>query len=83
MSDGTEQEKPASGRKPLTLTRTHQTGTVRQSFSHGRTKAVAVEVKEKRALRAPGAAPAKPPEPSKPAAPGPGVPADLARPAQR
>ncbi|MBI1186382.1 MAG: translation initiation factor IF-2 [Alphaproteobacteria bacterium] len=82
MSDGTEQEKPASGRKPLTLTRTHQTGTVRQSFSHGRTKAVAVEVKEKRALRTPGAAPAKP-EPGKPAAPGPGVPADLAGGARR
>ncbi|MGE3142613.1 MAG: translation initiation factor IF-2 [Hyphomonadaceae bacterium] len=75
MTDGTEQEKPASGRKPLTLTRTTQSGTVRQSFSHGRTKAVAVEVKEKRALNRPGAA-------QPPAAPGPGVPPNLARPKQ-
>ncbi|MGE0046627.1 MAG: translation initiation factor IF-2 N-terminal domain-containing protein, partial [Hyphomonadaceae bacterium] len=75
MTDGTEQEKPAGGRKPLTLTRTTQSGTVRQSFSHGRTKAVAVEVKEKRSLNRPGAAPAAP------AAPGPGVPPNLARPA--
>jgi len=69
LSDGTEQEKPASGRKPLTLTRTHQTGTVRQSFSHGRTKAVAVEVKEKRSIRTPGSAPAQPAPPAPPKAP--------------
>ncbi len=76
MTDGTEQEKPA-GRKPLTLTRTASAGTVRQSFSHGRTKQVAVEVREKRSIgpRAGGAA--------QPAAPGPGVPPPLqkARPA--
>ncbi len=77
MTDGTEQEKPAGGRKPLTLTRTTQSGTVRQSFSHGRTKAVAVEVKEKRAINRPGAAAAAP------AAPGPGVPPNLARPQTR
>ena len=68
MSDGTEQEKPA-GRKPLTLTRTASAGTVRQSFSHGRTKQVAVEVKEKRSIGRPGAGAA-----AQPAAPGPGVP---------
>jgi translation initiation factor IF-2 len=46
MSDGNEQkEGAASGRKPLTLTRTASAGTVRQSFSHGRTKQVAVEVR--------------------------------------
>ena len=55
MTDGTEQEKPASGRKPLTLTRTTSGGTVRQSFSHGRTKQVAVEVREKRSIRGAGA----------------------------
>jgi translation initiation factor IF-2 len=72
MSDGNEQkEGAASGRKPLTLTRTASAGTVRQSFSHGRTKQVAVEVREKRALNRPGAAPAQP------GAPGPGVPPPL------
>ena len=68
MSDGNEQKDTASGRKPLTLTRNVSGGTVRQSFSHGRTKQVAVEVREKRSITRPGAAPAAP------AAPGPGVP---------
>jgi len=67
MSDGTEQKE---GRKPLTLTRTTSGGTVRQSFSHGRTKQVAVEVREKRSIGRPGAGAA-------PAAPGPGVPPPL------
>jgi len=73
MSDGNEQKEGApSGRKPLTLTRTASAGTVRQSFSHGRTKQVAVEVREKRSLNRPGAAAA-----AQPAAPGPGVPPPL------
>jgi translation initiation factor IF-2 len=67
MSDGNEQKDAPSGRKPLTLTRTTATGTVRQSFSHGRTKQVAVEVREKRSINRPGATPGG-------AAPGPGVP---------
>ena len=69
MSDGNEQKDTPSGRKPLTLTRTTSTGTVRQSFSHGRTKQVAVEVREKRSINRPGAG-------GTPAAgaPGPGVP---------
>jgi len=67
MSDGNEQKDAPSGRKPLTLTRTTATGTVRQSFSHGRTKQVAVEVREKRSINRPGAG-------GTPAAPGPGVP---------
>ncbi len=70
MSDGNEQKDTPSGRKPLTLTRTTSTGTVRQSFSHGRTKQVAVEVREKRSINRPGAGGA-------PAAPGPGVPPPL------
>ncbi|HVZ99851.1 MAG TPA: translation initiation factor IF-2 [Caulobacterales bacterium] len=74
MSDGNEQKESASGRKPLTLTRTTSTGTVRQSFSHGRTKQVAVEVREKRAVGRPPAAPAPK------AAPGPGVPPPSQRP---
>jgi translation initiation factor IF-2 len=73
MSDGNEQkEGAAGGRKPLTLTRTASAGTVRQSFSHGRTKQVAVEVREKRAINRPGAGGA-----AQPAAPGPGVPPPL------
>jgi translation initiation factor IF-2 len=73
MSDGNEQkEGAAGGRKPLTLTRTASAGTVRQSFSHGRTKQVAVEVREKRAINRPGAGAA-----AQPAAPGPGVPPPL------
>ncbi|MBC7768864.1 MAG: IF-2-associated domain-containing protein, partial [Phycisphaerales bacterium] len=55
MSDGNEQKETPSGRKPLTLTRTASAGTVRQSFSHGRTKQVAVEVREKRSINRPGA----------------------------
>ncbi|MBL8544429.1 MAG: translation initiation factor IF-2 [Hyphomonadaceae bacterium] len=73
MSDGNEQKDAPSGRKPLTLTRTTATGTVRQSFSHGRTKQVAVEVREKRAINRPGAGGAAP------AAAGPGVPPPLRR----
>ena len=69
MSDGNEQKDTPSGRKPLTLTRTTSTGTVRQSFSHGRTKQVAVEVREKRSINRPGAGGA-----AAPGAPGPGVP---------
>ncbi|MGE3143268.1 MAG: translation initiation factor IF-2 associated domain-containing protein, partial [Hyphomonadaceae bacterium] len=67
-TDGADTKDPASpsGRKPLTLTRTAAAGTVRQSFSHGRTKSVAVEVREKRSINRPPAA--------APAAPGPGVP---------
>ena len=73
MTDGSEQKEkdaPASGRKPLTLTRTASAGTVRQSFSHGRTKQVAVEVREKRSINRPGQGGGAP-------APGPGVPPPL------
>ncbi len=73
MTDGNEQkDQPASSRKPLTLTRTASTGTVRQSFSHGRTKTVAVEVREKRSIGRTGAA-----APAAPVAPGAGVPPPL------
>ena len=50
MSDET-QEKSGSGRRPLTLRKT-ETGAVKQSFPHGRTKTVVVE--KKRRVRAPG-----------------------------
>jgi translation initiation factor IF-2 len=58
MSDGNDNEVPA-GRKPLTLSRNVGAGTVRQSFSHGRTNQVVVEVKKKRIIGQ-GEAPAAP-----------------------
>jgi translation initiation factor IF-2 len=56
MSDET-QEKSRGGRRPLTLRKT-ETGAVKQSFPHGRTKTVVVE--KKRRVRAPGEATGKP-----------------------
>jgi translation initiation factor IF-2 len=50
-------------RKPLSLKRTVESGHVRQSFSHGRSKSVVVEKKKKRTITAPGA------EAEEPAAP--------------
>jgi translation initiation factor IF-2 len=41
-------------RKPLSLKRTVESGHVRQSFSHGRSKSVVVEKKKKRTISAPG-----------------------------
>lgn len=55
MSDGNDNENQ-TGRKPLTLSRNVGAGTVRQSFSHGRTNQVVVEVKKKRTI-GPGEAP--------------------------
>ena len=64
MSD--EEKKPA--RKPLTL-KGAQPGEVKQTFSHGRTNKVAVEVKRRRKLVKPGeAAPAPAPAPAPAAA---------------
>ena len=50
MSESKTQENKLSLNKPgrLELKKTVETGQVRQSFSHGRTKAVTVEVKRKR-----------------------------------
>ncbi|HKT16879.1 MAG TPA: translation initiation factor IF-2 [Stellaceae bacterium] len=69
MSDNTEQDK-----RPLSLGRTGgklelrkpiETGQVRQSFPHGRTKTVQVEVRKKRVV---GTTPEKPAETAAPAA---------------
>ncbi len=49
----------SSGRKPLTLKGSGSSGTVRQSLSHSRTKAVVVEKKRKRVLSPKDAAEAK------------------------
>src|SRR5262249_40907194 len=43
-------------RKPLSLKRTVESGHVRQSFSHGRSKSVVVEKKKKRTISASGEA---------------------------
>jgi len=84
LSD-TENEKPKLGmRQPLGLKRTVETGQVKQSFSHGRSNTVVVEVKRRRMLGpqsgtateeaapppAPVAAPPPPPAPApRPSAP--------------
>jgi translation initiation factor IF-2 len=79
MADQTEKPKLGT-RPPLGLKRTVETGKVKQSFSHGRSNTVVVEVKKRRILGRPGEAPPAPaPEPvaeapkapPKPAAPAP------------
>jgi translation initiation factor IF-2 len=76
-----QSDKPKLGtRPPLGLKRTVETGKVKQSFSHGRSNTVVVEVKKRRILGKPGeappaaepqveaAAPAPAPKPAAPAA---------------
>src|SRR5688572_11518693 len=54
-----QSDKPKLGtRPPLGLKRTVETGKVKQSFSHGRSNTVVVEVKKRRILAKPGEAPA-------------------------
>ena len=72
MSDDTN-NKPTLTRKPLTLSRSLESGEVKQTFSHGRTNKVVVEVKRKKLGGKPGyapepevAAPAPPPPPPPP-----------------
>ncbi|MGK6353763.1 translation initiation factor IF-2 [Sphingomonas sp. DT-207] len=82
MSD-TDNDKPKLGmRAPLGLKRTVETGKVKQSFSHGRSNTVVVEVKRRRVLgpqsgeAQPQQAEAAPPPPPAPApAPRPAAPA--------
>lgn len=70
MSD-TENEKPKLGmRAPLGLKRTVETGQVKQSFSHGRSNTVVVEVKRRRVL-GPGGTPVDAPVVEEAAAPAP------------
>ena len=54
MSDS--EDTPARTRKPLGLKRSVDAGEVKQTFSHGRTNKVAVEVKRRRKLTKPGEA---------------------------
>jgi translation initiation factor IF-2 len=68
MSD--TNDKPKLGtRAPLGLKRTVETGQVKQSFSHGRSNTVVVEVKKRRILGKPGEAEAPKAEAPAPAAP--------------
>jgi len=67
MSDS--ENKPTLGRKPLGLKTSVQAGEVKQTFSHGRTNKVVVEVKRRKLLGKPGAAEAAPPPPPPPPAP--------------
>ena len=73
-----QSDKPKLGtRPPLGVKRTVETGKVKQSFSHGRSNTVVVEVKKRRILGKPGepapepkveaAAPAPAPKPAAPA----------------
>jgi translation initiation factor IF-2 len=64
MSDQTEKPK-LGARPPLGIKRTVETGKVKQSFSHGRSNTVVVEVKKRRILGKPGETPEPPktPEP--------------------
>src|SRR5256885_2873650 len=84
MADQTEKPKLGT-RPPLGLKRTVETGKVKQSFSHGRSNTVVVEVKKRRILGRPGEAPpveAPKPEPIAEApkpAPKPAAPAAPAR----
>ena len=55
MTDQTDKPKLGT-RPPLGLKRTVETGKVKQSFSHGRSNTVVVEVKKRRILGRPGEA---------------------------
>ena len=68
MTDQTEKPKLGT-RPPLGLKRTVETGKVKQSFSHGRSNTVVVEVKKRRILGKPGEAAAAPKRPSRRRAP--------------
>ncbi|MBA2466694.1 MAG: translation initiation factor IF-2 [Sphingomonas sp.] len=82
MTDQTEKPKLGT-RPPLGIKRTVETGKVKQSFSHGRSNTVVVEVKKRRILGKPGEAPpAEAPKPEPLAeAPKPVVPVRAAPPA--
>jgi len=60
MSDDNDNQRI---RKPLGLKRSVDAGEVKQTFSHGRTNKVVVEVKRRRVLGKPGSEPAAPPPP--------------------
>ncbi|WP_197423564.1 translation initiation factor IF-2 associated domain-containing protein, partial [Novosphingobium sp. CCH12-A3] len=54
MSDS--DKKPTLGRRPLGLKTSVEAGEVKQTFSHGRTNKVVVEVKRRKLMGRPGEA---------------------------
>src|SRR5687768_17285996 len=81
MTDQTDKPKLGT-RAPLGLKRTVETGKVKQSFSHGRSNTVVVEVKKRRILGKPGEAAEAPKQPEPQAeAPAPAPAPVAARPA--
>ncbi len=81
MSDS--EDKPTRTRKPLGLKRPVDGAEVKQTFSHGRTNKVAVEVKRRRKLVKPGEEPAPTPAPAPEAAPEPAPVAEAPKPAPK
>jgi translation initiation factor IF-2 len=61
--------KPTLGRKPLGLKRSVEAGEVKQTFSHGRTNKVVVEVKRRKLIGKPGAGDVVETKAEEPAAP--------------
>jgi translation initiation factor IF-2 len=80
MTDQTDKPKLGT-RPPLGLKRTVETGKVKQSFSHGRSNTVVVEVKKRRILGKPGEAPPAPEPKAEAAAPAPKPAAPAPKPA--
>ena len=80
MTDQTEKPKLGT-RPPLGLKRTVETGKVKQSFSHGRSNTVVVEVKKRRILGRPGEAAPEAPKTPLPAAEAPKPAAPAVKPA--
>ncbi len=78
MSDS--DNKPTLGRKPLGLKKSVEAGEVKQTFSHGRTNKVVVEVKSRKLIRKPGEAPVAAPAAPPPPPPPPPAPAPVAAP---
>jgi translation initiation factor IF-2 len=68
MSDDNDNQRT---RKPLGLKRSVDAGEVKQTFSHGRTNKVVVEVKRRRVLGKPGSEPVAAPPPPPPPTPAP------------
>lgn len=70
MNDGNE-NKATLTRKPLGLKRSVEAGEVKQTFSHGRTNKVVVEVKRRKLIGKPGYEPEVAPPPPPPVSPPP------------
>ncbi len=75
------ENKPTLGRKPLGLKRSVEAGEVKQTFSHGRTNKVVVEVKRRKLIGKPGSPEAAAPQPVPAPAPVAEAPRPAARPA--